>query len=80
MCCAPGTVFARPRPARRRRRARRIDTHEDTLAVAVSDPVGRPLVVTDLANTGAGFDELEALPAEHCGNRIGIEGSGNYGR
>lgn len=57
-----------------------IDTHKDTLAVAVIDPVGRPLVVTDLANTEAGFDELEALLAEHAVDRVGIEGSGNYGR
>jgi transposase len=57
-----------------------IDTHKDTLAVAVIDPVGRPLVVTDLANTEAGFDELEALLAEHSVDRVGIEGSGNYGR
>ncbi|WP_241038612.1 IS110 family transposase [Blastococcus litoris] len=57
-----------------------IDTHKDTLAVAVIDPGGRPLVVTNLANTEAGFDELEALLAEHHVDRIGIEGSGNYGR
>jgi transposase len=57
-----------------------IDTHKDTLAVAVIDAAGRPVVVTDLANTEAGFDQLEALLAEHCVDRIGIEGSGNYGR
>jgi transposase len=57
-----------------------IDTHKDTLAVAVIDAAGRPLVVTDLANTEAGFDELETLLAEHHVDRIGIEGSGNYGR
>jgi transposase len=57
-----------------------IDTHKDTLAVAVIDPAGRPLVIVDLANTEAGFDALEALLAEHRVDRVGIEGSGNYGR
>jgi transposase len=36
-----------------------IDTHKDTLAVAVIDDAGRPVVVTQLANTEAGFDTLE---------------------
>jgi transposase len=57
-----------------------IDTHKDTLAVAVSDDAGRPVVVTELANTETDFDALEALLAEHAVSRIGIEGSGNYGR
>src|SRR3954466_7989153 len=57
-----------------------IDTHKDTLAVAVIDDAGRPAVVTDLANTEAGFDALERLLEEHAVTRVGIEGSGNYGR
>lgn len=57
-----------------------IDTHKDTLAVAVIDQLGRPVVVTELANTEAGFDALEALLTKHAVNRVGIEGSGNYGR
>jgi hypothetical protein len=32
-----------------------IDTHKDTLAVAVIDGAGRPVVVTELANTEAGW-------------------------
>lgn len=57
-----------------------IDTHKDTLAVAVIDDAGRPVVVTEVANTEAGFDTLEQLLAEHGVTRVGIEGSGNYGR
>ena len=57
-----------------------IDTHKDTLAVAVIDDVGRPVTVTELANTEVGFDALEQLLEEHAVRRVGIEGSGNYGR
>ena len=57
-----------------------IDTHKDTLAAAVIDPAGRPVVVTELANTEAGFDALEKLLEKHQVRRVGIEGSGNYGR
>jgi transposase len=57
-----------------------IDTHKDTLAVAVIDDAGRPVVVTELANTETGFDALEQLLAKHPVHRVGIEGSGNYGR
>lgn len=57
-----------------------IDTHKDTLAVAVIDEAGRPVAVTELANTEAGFEALAALLSEHSVDRVGIEGSGNYGR
>ncbi len=57
-----------------------IDTHKDTLAVAVIDDTGRPVVVTELANTEVGFDALEQLLDKHPVTRVGIEGSGNYGR
>jgi transposase len=57
-----------------------IDTHKDTLAVAVIDDAGRPVVVTEVANTEAGFDSLEELLTAHAVTRVGIEGSGNYGR
>ncbi|MGY1846099.1 IS110 family transposase [Blastococcus sp. SYSU DS1021] len=57
-----------------------IDTHKDTLAVAVIDPAGRPVVVRDLTNPEAGFDALEELLDKHQVRRVGIEGSGNYGR
>jgi transposase len=57
-----------------------IDTHKDTLAVAVIDDAGRPVVVTELANTETGFTALEQLLVAHAVRRVGIEGSGNYGR
>ncbi|WP_138759768.1 IS110 family transposase [Modestobacter altitudinis] len=57
-----------------------IDTHKDTLAVAVIDDAGRPVIVTEVANTEAGFDSLEQLLTAHAVTRVGIEGSGNYGR
>ncbi len=38
-----------------------IDTHKDTLAVAVIDQAGRPVVVSEIANTEAGFTVLEQL-------------------
>ncbi|MGY1695450.1 transposase [Geodermatophilus sp. SYSU D00814] len=57
-----------------------IDTHKDTLAVAVIDDRGRPVAVTELANTETGFDALEELLGRHQVQRVGIEGSGNYGR
>ena len=48
-----------------------IDTHKDTLAVAVIDGAGRPVVVTELANTEAGFDALEKLRRIAYENEIG---------
>src|SRR4028119_2515775 len=57
-----------------------IDTHKDTLAVAVIDLAGRPVLVTELANTEAGFAALEELVKDYSVSRVGIEGSGNYGR
>ena len=57
-----------------------IDTHKDTLAVAVIDQAGRPVVVTEVTNTEVGFDALEDLLTKHQVTRVGIEGSGNYGR
>ncbi|MCW2855441.1 MAG: transposase [Marmoricola sp.] len=57
-----------------------IDTHKDTLAVAVIDDGGRPVAIRDLPNTETGFDLVEALLATHRVVKVGIEGSGNYGR
>lgn len=57
-----------------------IDTHKDTLAVAVIDTGGRSVQVVELPNTELGFDELEEFLAVHEVTRVGIEGSGNYGR
>jgi transposase len=57
-----------------------IDTHKDTLALGIIDEAGRPVVVRNIPNTETGFDTLEGLLADHEVTRVGIEGSGNYGR
>jgi transposase len=56
-----------------------IDSHKDTLAVAVIDSAGRPVVVRQLPNDSAGFTELAALVGEHRVEQVGIEGSTNFG-
>jgi transposase len=57
-----------------------IDTHKDTLAVAVIDAAGRLLASCQEPNTEHGFARLAELFDAHQVRRIGIEGSGNYGR
>lgn len=57
-----------------------IDTHRDTLAVAVLNGKGQPVEVCQLPNTQAGFKALVRLLRRHRVDRVGIEGSGNYGR
>lgn len=57
-----------------------IDTHKDTLAVAVIDAAGRAVATVEVPNTEIGFDTVEALLAAHQVSRVGIEGAGNYGR
>src|SRR3954453_1752173 len=56
-----------------------IDSHKDTLAVAVIDVGGRAVTVRQLPNAPAGFTALAALAAEHRVERVGIEGSTNFG-
>lgn len=56
-----------------------VDTHKDTLAVAVIDPGGRPVAVCELPNDGAGFAQLARLAETHQVCRVGIEGSSNFG-
>ncbi len=56
-----------------------IDSHKDTLAVAVIDDGGRAVVVRQLPNDPAGFTALAALTTEHRVERMGIEGSTNFG-
>ncbi len=56
-----------------------IDSHKDTLAVAVIDGGGRAVVVRQLPDDPAGFTALAALAAEHQVKRMGIEGSTNFG-
>lgn len=57
-----------------------IDTHKDTLAAAVADQGGRLLVELEVPNTEVGFVRLVELFETHQVVRVGIEGSGNFGR
>ena len=56
-----------------------IDSHKDTLAVAVIDTAGRVVTVRQVANEPAGFTALADLITEHAVVRVGIEGSTNFG-
>jgi len=56
-----------------------IDTHNDTLAVAVIDDAGRQVAAAEVANTTAGLAGLQALLERHQVSRVGIEGSGTWG-
>src|SRR5829696_1864551 len=56
------------------------DTHKDTLAVAVIDDAGRLLAARDVPNTEQGFVQLVGLFDTHQVVRVGIEGSGHFGR
>jgi len=57
-----------------------IDTHKDTLAVAVIDAASRLLVSREFPNSDDGFRQLARLFDTHQVVRVGIEGSGNFGR
>ena len=56
-----------------------IDSHKDTLAVAVIDAAGRTVTVRQIANEPDGFTVLADLVAAHEVVRVGIEGSTNFG-
>jgi transposase len=57
-----------------------IDSHKDTLAVAVVDDNGRKIAAATVRNEPDGYDELAKLFAEHGVARVGMECSGTYGR
>jgi transposase len=57
-----------------------IDSHKDTLAVALVDQVGLPVAVVQEPNTRAGLVRIGELLAKNQVTRVGIEGSGHYGR
>lgn len=57
-----------------------VDTHEDTLAVAVCDPAGALVEWAELVNEPAGCTQLERLLETRSVVRVGIEGSGHVGR
>lgn len=57
-----------------------IDTHKDTLAVAVIDAAERQRAGCEVPNTEQGFIVLAELLARHRVTRVGVEGSGAFGR
>lgn len=57
-----------------------IDSHKDTLAVAVVDNQGRRINLIEVENTPAGFHHLVGWIGRHHPDRVGIEGSGSHGR
>ena len=57
-----------------------IDTHKANLAVAVIDDAGRPVAAREVSNTEQRFVQLVGLFDTHRVIRVGIEGSGHYGR
>jgi transposase len=56
-----------------------VDTHKDTLAVAVIDHAGRVVRQLELPNQDSGYARLLALLTSHNVVRVGVEGSGNFG-
>ena len=56
-----------------------VDTHKDTLAVAVIDHAGRVVRQLELPNQDSGYVRLLALLTSYNVVRVGIEGSGNFG-
>jgi transposase len=58
-----------------------MDTHKDTLAVAVIDASGRRQSAVTITNNKIGHDELVQWLGEHGPlERLGVEGAGGYGR
>ena len=57
-----------------------IDTHKDTLAVAVCDPAGTLIEWTQVVNEPVGFAQLDRLLEARPVVRVGIEGSGHFGQ
>lgn len=57
-----------------------IDTHKDTLAVAVVDAVGVEIAAVEVTNAAAGFAAVAEVFGRHPVERLGIEGWLNFGR
>lgn len=57
-----------------------IDSHKDTLACCAVDAAGGEIETRSIANTPCGHAELVAWARAAGAVRVGIEGSGNYGR
>ncbi len=56
-----------------------VDSHKDTLAVAVIKATGWVVDQLQVANQESGFAQLLDLVTDHGVVRVGVEGSGNYG-
>ena len=57
-----------------------IDSHKDNLAGCLIDASGVAVEHRSLLNTPGGHAELVAWAQDACVERVGIEGSGNFGR
>ncbi len=57
-----------------------IDSHKDTLAVAVIDDQGRELDRTEIENSHRGHHALIGWLGRYRPTRVGIEGSGSNGQ
>ena len=57
-----------------------IDSHKDTLAACVIDPTGRPVEHQTFDNTPQGHRKAIGWLRRRNVVRVGIEGSGSYGR
>ncbi len=57
-----------------------IDSHKDTLAVAVVDEQGRELERNEIENSARGHHLLVGWLGRHHRGRVGIEGAGSNGR
>ena len=57
-----------------------VDSHKDTLAACLADEAGRGVEHRSFDNTPRGYGELVAWAQGAGAARVGIEGSGNYGR
>ena len=57
-----------------------IDSHKDTLAACVIDEAGRPVEHQTFDNTPQGHRKAIGWLRRHDVGRVGIEGSGSYGR
>ena len=57
-----------------------IDSHKDTLAVAVVDDQGRELDRSEIENSARGHHLLSGWLGRHHPTRVGIEGAGSNGR
>lgn len=56
------------------------DPHLDTIAVAVADQLGRPVIETTVANTEAGWNTAARLCHRHRVEVVGVEAASGYGQ